>query len=81
MFADNYWIIATSPTELEEANDLWQSLLCEYSWHTDVSDMTYGTTAEYAHFLASVLFEGRAIRRTPRGEGFKVLGPFSPSTT
>ena len=46
LFADNYWIITTSPKEMRGANDCWQSLLREYWWHTDVDDLTYGTTAD-----------------------------------
>ena len=58
LFADNYWIIATSPQELQQANDCWQSLLREYGWHTDVGDMTFGSTAEETDFVQPVTFQG-----------------------
>jgi hypothetical protein len=74
LFADNYWLITTSPQELQAANDCWQSLLKEFGWHTDVGDLTYGSTAEDKDFLQSVKFQGKNVYRCPRKLGYKVLG-------
>ena len=34
LFADNYWLVATSPRMLEKATVAWLSLLGEYGWET-----------------------------------------------
>jgi hypothetical protein len=74
LFADNYWIIATSPTELQEANDYWQNLLLSAGWHTPAADMRYATTAEDHEHKKDIIFKGRVIERVSRQSGFKALG-------
>jgi hypothetical protein len=74
LFADNCWIIATSPSELQQANGCWQSLLQEYGWHTETEDLTYGTTSEDGEHLQPILHNGKTVKRCLRDKGFKVLG-------
>jgi len=74
LFADNYWIVATSPDELQTANNAWQSLLRQAGWSTPASDLRYGTTAADTDFQSEIRSEGRVIPRVPKKEGFKVLG-------
>jgi hypothetical protein len=54
--------------------DCWQSLLREYGWHTDVADMTFGSTAEDSEYTQPVTHEGKRISRCSRKDGYKVLG-------
>ena len=74
LFADNYWIIATSPQELQDANDCWQSMLKEDGWFTPPGELRYCTTAQYDEFRAEIRSEGKPIERVSRRTGFKALG-------
>jgi hypothetical protein len=76
LFADNYWIVATSPKELQEANRYWQDLLLTYGWHTPVADTRYGTTAEDFEYLNDITYNDIAIPRVSRAVGFKALGTY-----
>ncbi len=74
-FADNYWLITTSPAELQKANACWQGLLEAAGWHTPVSDMCYATTAEDDGYInLKIHYKGEEVKRMPRAEGFKALG-------
>ena len=73
-FADNYWIIATSPKELQEANDHWQGLLLSAGWHTPAEDMRYASTAEDHEHKTDITFKGKVVERVSRHVGFKALG-------
>jgi hypothetical protein len=75
LFADNYWIIATSPAELQNANDYWQNLLREAGWHTPASELCYCSTAFDDQFTTQKVYsEGIEVERRLRAEGFKALG-------
>ena len=74
LFADNYWLIATSPSELQPANEEWQRLLNLYGWHTPVTELRYGTTLKDEQTLGDVRYAGKVIKRVTRASGFKVLG-------
>ncbi len=75
LFADNYWILATSIQELQAANDHWQDLLNRAGWRTPVEELCYATTADDELFGDQVLYSGGlAVQRRPRAEGFKALG-------
>ena len=75
-FADNYWMFATSPLELQGMVQKWMALLRKHGWNTPTSEMTYATTGLDSQYLKHVLFEGEIIKRTPRKVGFKALGTF-----
>ncbi len=75
LFADNYWIIATSIQELQAANDHWQSLLNAAGWETPASELCYATTADDGNFADKPIYSGgTVIQRKSRAEGFKALG-------
>ena len=75
LFADNYWLICTSPQELQNANAYWQQCLEEAGWHTLPQDLKYGSTMRDDQMTKSVVtHRGEVITRVPRAEGFKALG-------
>jgi hypothetical protein len=75
LFADNFWIVATSPKELQNANDYWQQLLKEAGWHAPVTELCYCSTAFDDQFIEQKVYsEGIVITRRPRAVGFKALG-------
>ncbi len=45
MFADNYWLVATTPTMLSAMSCEWLRLLGEVGWETPTADLTWCTTA------------------------------------
>ena len=73
-FADNYWLIATSPSELQAMTTAWMDILGRLGWHTPFDEMTYATTAEDNQYKFDIFHEGNIIQRATRKEGFKVLG-------
>ena len=40
VLADNYWLIATNPTMLENMTQAWLDLLGEYGWETPTEELT-----------------------------------------
>ncbi len=44
LFADNYWLIATNHTMLENMTKAWLDLLGEYVWETPTAELTWCTT-------------------------------------
>ncbi len=76
LFADNYWIIATSTNELQLAISFWQSLLESAGWFTPVGDLCYATTAGDDQYTTSTVQQhhGEIVQRRAKAEGFKVLG-------
>jgi ribonuclease HI len=74
IFADNYWLIGTSPAELEAMNTYWQNLLKSIGYHTPVCEMRYSSTAQDDQYLRAVLFNKETVKRESRQVGFKVLG-------
>ena len=73
LFADNYWLVATSADMLRAMTEKWLDLLAEYGWETPVSDLTWCSTVtdnERAQFE----IRGQKALRTTAAVGFKVLG-------
>ena len=75
-FADNYWLLATSPAELQSMLPVWLSLLRKHGWNTPAEEVTYCTTALDSDYLKPLLLDGHIIKRAPRKSGFKVLGTY-----
>ena len=75
-FADNYWLCATSPAELQTMLKHWLSLLKAHGWHTPHDEICYCTTANDDQYCREVLAGSDIIKRVPRKVGFKVLGTF-----
>ena len=75
-FADNYWILATSPRELQDILTEWLSLISQHGWHTPASEICYGTTALDSQYCKDVVVGGKCIQRVQRKVGFKCLGTY-----
>ena len=73
MFADNYWLVATSPRMLTLMTGEWLRLLGGVGWETPTADLTWCTTAD-DDLNMEIYVDGELIRRPKRGVGFKVLG-------
>ena len=71
LFADNYWLVATSPYMLSDMTNEWLRLLGEAGWETPTEDLTWCTTAQDA-------FKGEARRRRSAS---KLWARWSRSTT
>ncbi len=79
-FADNYWLFATNPTELQTMIKKWLAILRHYGWDTPWDELTYTTTAEDEDFKKPIYFEKNILKRVSRKEGFKALGTwFTPN--
>lgn len=73
LFADNFWLVATSPRELAEMSTLWMTLLSGAGWQAPIQEMTWCTTASDAQNF-SVEVSGVRVHRALRSVGFKALG-------
>ena len=49
LFADNFWLVATSPAELRSMTEAWLGLLKQAGWSAPVDEMTWCTTGEDSH--------------------------------
>ena len=75
-FADNYWILATSPTEARAILQFWLECIEMHGWRTPLEEITYCTTAQDSDFAGPLEIGGYRIKRSPRKTGFKALGTF-----
>ena len=73
LFADNYWLVATSPQMLRAMTVEWLRLLGEVGWETPTSELTWCTTMHDDVNMKIVVNEEIA-KRAGNKEGFKVLG-------
>ncbi len=73
MFADNYWLVATSAQMLTLMTREWLSLLERVGWETPVEELSWCTTADDDSNLR-IIVNDKLARRPKRGAGFKVLG-------
>ena len=71
-FADNYWLMATSPSMLRDMAIARLALLAEYGWETPTAERTWCTTWEDGNH-ARIEIAGEVARRAATKEGFKVL--------
>ena len=76
VFADNVWLIANDPANLQEMYQAWRKVLAKYGWTTDTADCKWATTAPDDDWQdLSVKDErGNSVPRVPAATGFKVLG-------
>jgi hypothetical protein len=74
LFADNYWLIGTSPQELGKMTTAWLSILKKYGWSTPLQECTWCTTGLDETSSWQVAVDGSPIKRTSRKVGFNVLG-------
>ena len=73
LFADSYWLVATTPEMMSDMTNEWLRLLGEVGWETPTEDLTWGTAAVDEH-RADIRVNGALTWRTGRNIGFKVLG-------
>ena len=72
-FADNIWLFAKTPKELEHMFRAWITVMRENGLHTKTDECTWTSTHE---FLDQAVTDetGERVNRTSRDEGFKALG-------
>ncbi len=58
LFADNYWLVATTPDMLSDMRTEWLRLLGEVRWEAPTEDLTWCTAAE-DEFVANIRVKGR----------------------
>jgi hypothetical protein len=74
LFADNYWIIATSPQEWTAIATRWLTLIRQHGWDSPLDEITVCTTAADSAFITPVKIFDTTIYRAKRKVGFKALG-------
>ena len=73
LFADNFWLFATSPTMLETMMQKWLDLLSAYGWEVPLDETTWCTTApDERHW--TIQARGAVLPRSSRKVGFRALG-------
>lgn len=73
VFADTYWMFATSPREARDMMSAWLNILAERGWTTPVN-LTYATTAEDDQYTDPSVIGDETMSRASRKIGIKVLG-------
>ena len=73
LFADNYWLVATSPQMLQLMTIEWLKLLGEVGWKTPTTELTWCTTTE-DNVKHDIIINGEVVTRAEKKKGFKVLG-------
>lgn len=74
LFADNFWLLAKNPTELESMYRAWLKHLRKSGWCVPSLECKWGSTMRDNVIAAITDDEGTEIRRVGRSEGFKALG-------
>ena len=73
LFADNFWLLATSPQMLEAMTQKWLDLLTAAGWEVPLEETTWCTTAPDEHHW-KVHAQGCALPHSSRKVGFMALG-------
>ena len=71
LFADNHWLVATTPVMLSDMTNEWLRLLGEVGWETPTVDLTWGTAA-VDDYKADIRVNGALTRRAGREIGFNL---------
>ena len=74
LFADNFWIVSTNAHELTEMTAAWLEILTEFGWNVPLGEAVWCTTGPDEKHSWEVKLGNYCIKRSPRQEGFKVLG-------
>ena len=74
LFADNYWIIATSPQMLWQMTTEWLRLLGEVGWETPTSELTWCTTMD-DEVMTKIEINGEMAKRAGRKRASKFWAP------
>ena len=73
LFADNCWLLARNPKELQNMTELWIKFLTQHGFHIPINEISVCTTAPDDSPCA-VQLEGSVLIRKPRAVGYRVLG-------
>ena len=73
LFADNYWLVATSPQMLEAMTVEWLRLLGEVGWKTPTADLTWCTTMD-DKVKYNINVNGEVVRRSEKKNGVQSPG-------
>jgi hypothetical protein len=73
LFADNCWLLARDPKELENMTESWIKCLTQHGFHIPVDEISVCTTAP-DDSPCRVHVGGSRLIRKPRAVGYKVLG-------
>ncbi len=73
LFADNYWLVATSAKMLKQMTEKWLDLMAEYVWETPVADLAWCSTAK-DNESTQFKIRGKNTLRAAAADGFKVPG-------
>ncbi|CAK0873857.1 unnamed protein product [Prorocentrum cordatum] len=73
LFADNFWVVASSAAQLSAMTTAWLGIISEAGWSVPLDEVTWCSTAS-DEAPWSVEVGDRKLTRAKRGEGFKVLG-------
>lgn len=74
LFADNYWLMSSSPGELSKMITAWLSILKRCGWSTPLDECTWCTTGRDETTSWQVTVDASPVKRTSRKVGFNVLG-------
>ena len=74
LFADNFWLCATSPQELSRMTVAWLAILRRHGWNVPLDETVWCTTGPDSREDWTVQVCSQQINRSPRKSGFKVLG-------
>ena len=73
LFADNYWLVATSPSMLKDMANEWLRVLGEVGWETATADLTWCAT-EKDLYKADIVVNGETTLRAEAKVGLKAFG-------
>ena len=73
LFADNFWLVATSPEILASMTTAWLKCLKEWAFEVPLDQCTWCTTLSDS-ISGKVVCNGETVKRASRDEGFKALG-------
>ena len=72
-FADNIWLFARTPKELEHMFRVWITVMRENGMHTSTNECTWTSTHEFPDQVVTDE-TGERVNRASKEEGFKALG-------
>jgi len=74
LFADNFWLVSTSPAELARMTEVWLDILKRHGWSVPLGEATWCSTGPDDMRNWHVELPWGSVRRASRKEGFNVLG-------
>ena len=74
LFADHFWLLASSSDQLTAMTLSWLGILESHGWVVPIDEATWSTTGPDDNIEWKVCLPGGNVRRSFRNEGFKALG-------